>query len=78
MQKRMELNQLLEQALQALPHDQRLVVILCDVHGYSYEEIATMLEVPMGTVKSRINRGRAKVRSRLLEQSELLPEPYRP
>lgn len=75
---RMELSALLERGIGALPADQRLVVVLCDVHGYSYEEIAEIAELPMGTVKSRISRGRAKLREYLLRQPELLPSPFRP
>ena len=75
---RMELNALIERAIQTLPDQQRIVVMLCDVHGYSYEEIAEITDVPMGTVKSRINRGRIKVRDCLLQHPELLPKPFRP
>ena len=75
---RMELNQLIESAIQSLPADQRLVLALCDVHGHTYEEIVEMTELPMGTVKSRINRARAKLRDYLLQRSELLPASFRP
>jgi RNA polymerase sigma-70 factor (ECF subfamily) len=46
--------------------DQRLVVILSDIHGHAYDEIAEIAGVPIGTVKSRINRGRARLRDLLL------------
>ncbi len=75
---RRELNKLLEEAIQSLPEDQRIALILCDVEGHSYEEIADITGAAMGTVKSRINRARRKVRDYLLEHSELLPAPYRP
>lgn len=75
---RMELNQQLEQGIRALPDDQRTVLVLCDVHGYSYEEIAEMTGFPMGTVKSRINRARTKLRDFLLQKPELLPTTFRP
>jgi RNA polymerase sigma-70 factor (ECF subfamily) len=75
---RLELQQWLEQAIADLPPEQRLVLTLCDVHGYAYEEIATMTGLPMGTVKSRINRARAKVRDTLLQTPELLPASFRP
>ena len=75
---RMELNRTIEQGIAALPHDQRLAVLLCDVHGYAYEEIAEITGVPMGTVKSRINRGRIKLREQLLTRPELLPTAFRP
>jgi RNA polymerase sigma-70 factor, ECF subfamily len=60
---RMELRQWLEQGLRRLPADQRTVIVLHDVHGYRYEEIAEMLNISMGTVKSRIARGRCKLRN---------------
>jgi RNA polymerase sigma-70 factor (ECF subfamily) len=75
---RMELSELIEQSIAALPADLRLVLTLCDVHGYSYEEIAEMTQTPMGTVKSRISRARARIRDLLLRQPELLPAAFRP
>jgi RNA polymerase sigma-70 factor, ECF subfamily len=75
---RMELSELIEHSFASLPADQRLVLTLCDVHGYSYEEIADMTDVPIGTVKSRINRARTRVRDFLLQHPELLPSAFRP
>lgn len=75
---RMELNRAIEEGIAALPADQRLVVLLCDVHGYAYEEIAEITGAPMGTVKSRISRGRIKLREHLLARPELLPTTFRP
>ncbi|HAJ36502.1 MAG TPA: RNA polymerase subunit sigma-24 [Chloroflexi bacterium] len=75
---RMELSALIERSFQALPPDQRLVLTLCDVHGYAYDEIAEMTGAPMGTIKSRINRARARVRDYLLQYPELLPPAFRP
>ncbi|MCB0087665.1 MAG: sigma-70 family RNA polymerase sigma factor [Caldilineaceae bacterium] len=75
---RMELNSAIEQGIQSLPPDQRLALILCDVHGYAYEEIAEITQMPIGTVKSRISRGRAKLRNYLYRQPELLPSTFRP
>jgi RNA polymerase sigma-70 factor (ECF subfamily) len=75
---RMELSALIEQGIKNLPPDQRLALTLCDVHGYAYEEISEMTGMPMGTVKSRINRARAKVRDYLLQYPELLPSAFRP
>jgi len=48
-----------ERALQLVPEDFRAVLILADVHDLAYDEIATILEIPTGTVKSRLHRGRA-------------------
>lgn len=57
---------LVHRGLRALPHDLRLPLILRDLQGMSYEEIAASLAVPLGTVKSRINRGRLELAKRLL------------
>lgn len=53
------------QALQNLPNDYRTVIILSDLEGYSYEEIADFVEIPIGTVRSRLHRGRKILRSAL-------------
>lgn len=52
-------------AVDALTEDQRLVVLLSDVDGLSYKEIAQVLDIPIGTVMSRLHRGRANLRTRL-------------
>ena len=75
---RMELSGYIEVGIRSLPPDQRLVLVLCDVHGYSYEEIAEITGYPMGTVKSRISRARTKLRDYLLQHPELLPTSFRP
>lgn len=75
---RMELSELLEQGIKSLPPDQRLALTLCDVHGYAYDEISELTGMPMGTVKSRINRARARLRDYLLRYPELLPAAFRP
>ena len=54
-------------ALNALPEDFRLAVYLADVEGFSYQEIADIAEVPIGTVMSRLHRGRARLRKALGE-----------
>ena len=64
---RRELQARLEAALGQLPEDQRLVVVLHDVYGYHYEEIAAITEVALGTVRSRLSRGRARLRQILRE-----------
>ena len=61
-----ELGVKLERAIGQLHPDQRLVIILSDIQGLPYDEIATIAGVPVGTVKSRINRGRARLRELLL------------
>jgi RNA polymerase sigma-70 factor (ECF subfamily) len=52
-------------ALEDLPEDFRSVVLLCDVEGFTYEEIANMLDVPIGTIRSRLHRGRNLLRAAL-------------
>ena len=52
-------------ALKALPPEYRAAVVLCDIEGFSYEEIAATLGIKLGTVRSRIHRGRAQLRSAL-------------
>jgi RNA polymerase sigma-70 factor (ECF subfamily) len=54
--------QLIDRALAALPEELRLPVTLRDVQGLDYKEIAALLDVPMGTVESRIFRGRQRLR----------------
>jgi len=55
------------QALQSLPEDFRTVVILADIEGLSYEEIAEFLNCPIGTVRSRLHRGRKILQTQLYE-----------
>lgn len=55
----------IQDALRALPEDFRAAVVLCDVVGLSYLEIGESLGVPVGTVRSRIHRGRAMLRRAL-------------
>jgi RNA polymerase sigma factor (sigma-70 family) len=52
-------------ALSALPPEFRAAVVLCDIEGLSYEEISEVLDIKIGTVRSRIHRGRAQLRSAL-------------
>jgi RNA polymerase sigma-70 factor, ECF subfamily len=55
------------QALESLPEDFRTVVILCDIEGLTYEEIAEFVDCPIGTVRSRLHRGRKMLRAVLFE-----------
>lgn len=56
-----------KEAIEALPEQFRMAVLLADVEGFSYKEIADMLDVPIGTVMSRIHRGRRALQKALLE-----------
>ncbi len=57
-------------ALDQIPEDFRTVVLLCDVEDFTYEEIANMLDVPIGTIRSRLHRGRNLLKAQLLEYAE--------
>jgi RNA polymerase sigma-70 factor, ECF subfamily len=59
------LDDALRRALAALPAEQQSVVALVDVEGFSYQEAAALLEIPVGTVMSRLHRARAKLRAGL-------------
>ena len=73
-----ELAVYLERALAALPEDQRLVVILSDVQGCDYDEIAQITGVALGTVKSRLSRARTRLRQALRDDPDAaeLFEPF--
>jgi RNA polymerase sigma-70 factor, ECF subfamily len=72
-----ELQALLQRAIEQLPLEQRVAVVLCDIQGLSYEEIAETTKTNLGTVRSRIARGRVRLRQYLSEHRELLPRQYR-
>jgi RNA polymerase sigma-70 factor (ECF subfamily) len=72
-----ELQSAIQNCINALGDDQRLVLVLSDVEGLSYQEIAEYLDVQLGTVKSRLSRARASVRHCLQAVQELLPAAYR-
>lgn len=74
---RQELNRVIQDGILALPIEQRLVLVLSDVQGLPYEEIARVTGISLGTVKSRLSRGRAKLRDYLQDRGELLPTRYR-
>jgi RNA polymerase sigma-70 factor, ECF subfamily len=70
LQKKMYSNMLSDevtQALQSLPEDFRTVVILCDIEGLTYDEIAEFLNCPIGTVRSRLHRGRKMLEEKLYD-----------
>lgn len=73
---RHELSDMLQGAINRLQPDQRVVLILSDVEGFSYQEIAEITSISLGTVKSRLNRARSRLRD-ILQAQELLPSQYR-
>jgi RNA polymerase sigma-70 factor (ECF subfamily) len=73
---RRELAAAIQRGLADLPEDQRVVIILSDIQGMAYEEIATVTGANLGTVKSRLSRGRARLRD-ILRAGELLPSKFR-
>lgn len=71
-----ELGDMLQQAINQLPPDQRLILVLSDVEGFNYQEISDVAGIALGTVKSRLSRARTRLRD-ILQQQELLPAQYR-
>lgn len=72
-----ELADFLQDAIRSLPPDQRVVLVLSDIEGMDYEQISRTLRIPLGTVKSRLARARARLRDSLQARAELLPRAYR-
>jgi RNA polymerase sigma-70 factor (ECF subfamily) len=69
---------IVKRALEDLPEQFRMAVMLADVEGFSYKEIAEIMEVPIGTVMSRLHRGRKQLQKRLWDFAEergLVPKP---
>ena len=73
---RREMGQSIQQGLDSIPHDQRLALVLIDVQGFGYEEAAGVMGISVGTVKSRLSRGRARVRNFLRDRPGVLPSRY--
>jgi RNA polymerase sigma-70 factor (ECF subfamily) len=72
-----ELLQAIEGCLDSLADEFRVVAVLVDVQGYDYREAARVIDVPVGTIKSRLARARGRLRDCLKLQGELLPAEYR-
>lgn len=68
-----EVSKNIQSAIEQLKINYKEVIILCDIKDYSYEEISEILEVPIGTVRSRISRGRKKLRV-ILNEMELFSQ----
>jgi len=70
------LKEAINEAVGSLPEKQRLIIILRDMQGFSYEEISSIINKPVGTVKSRINRARLQLKEILLKKRELFCEDF--
>ncbi|MCB0035845.1 MAG: RNA polymerase sigma factor, partial [Anaerolineales bacterium] len=75
-QQQEEMFEAIQNCLDNLPDDQRIVAILCDVEGYDYQTAAEIAEASLGTIKSRLSRARTKLRDCLRGFGELLPARY--
>ncbi len=64
-------SRLLQRAILQLPHDQRIIIVMYHIQDLKYEEIADALGIPVGTVKSRLNRARLNLREILSSHREL-------
>jgi len=71
-----ELRSAMQQCIKSLVPDYRLMVILVDMEGMSYEEAARIAHIPVGTVKSRLARARMQIRNKLRSFNSLLPTTY--
>lgn len=74
---RQELGREIQQGLDTIAVDQKLAIVLVDMQGLSYEEAAESVGTSVGTIKSRLSRGRASLRDYLRTKRELLPSRYR-
>jgi RNA polymerase sigma factor (sigma-70 family) len=74
---RAELSRAIQDCLNRLPDEFRVVAVLADVQGYEYQEVAQVIGKPLGTVKSRLARARARLRECLQRYRELLPLTFR-
>ncbi len=72
-----ELGEIITHCLGNLSEDQRMAVVLVDIEGYQYDEAAELMGVSIGTVKSRLNRARSRLRDCLQAHPEHLPESMR-
>lgn len=72
-----ELEHAIQHCLESLPVDFRVVVVLADIQGMDYTEVANMARAPLGTIKSRLARARLRLRECLQGFGELLPAAYR-
>src|SRR5687768_1960187 len=57
-------------AINSLPVDFRTVILLCDIEGFTYEEIAKIIDIPIGTVRSRLHRAREMMKAMLMQYAK--------
>lgn len=74
---RQDLGRSIDQGLGELQPDQRMAIVMVDVEGLTYDEAADAMEVSIGTVKSRLNRGRRRLREWIVANVEQLPSQFR-
>ena len=74
---RTELVHAIQDCLDRLPDEFRIVAVMADVQGYNYDEVSSAIGKPLGTVKSRLARARARLRDCLQRHGELLPAAFR-
>jgi RNA polymerase sigma-70 factor (ECF subfamily) len=72
--KAVSLAPIIQQAIEKLPDDYRMAFVLCDIQRLPYQQIAEVMRVPVGTVKSRINRARSMLRDKLKPYKEIYYE----
>jgi RNA polymerase sigma-70 factor (ECF subfamily) len=71
-----ELEEMIRSSLNELPANYRTIVVLSDIEELDYQDVANILQIPVGTVKSRLARARAKLRTILLQHGGLLSDKY--
>ncbi len=71
-----EIRRIVNDAIQSLSEEHRTIIVLRDIEGFSYDEIARIVKCPEGTVKSRINRARQSLKDILKKKKELISEYY--
>ncbi|MEQ8675744.1 MAG: sigma-70 family RNA polymerase sigma factor [Aggregatilineales bacterium] len=72
-----ELSDAIQSCINGLSDDQRVVIVMSDIEGYNYQDIADAIDTQLGTVKSRLSRARNNMRKCLQAFQELLPSEYR-
>ena len=72
-----EIQDFIQRQMDSLSPDQRLILVMREIQGLSYDEIASALDCSLGTVKSRLNRARQSLKQKVLEQRELLDNEIR-